>query len=344
MKNTISLIFSLLISLSVSQGQPSRTGQRFILMSYNTENFFDTINDPHTADDKFTPEGVMRWTGKRYHHKLKNIARVIGSVSENSYPDIVMLCEIENREVLEDLVRQPSIAKAHYRILHKDSHDPRGIDNAMLYRKEHFRLLSWRLIDFDYPGEKQKRTRGIIYVKGIVDGKDTLHVFGNHWKSRAGEEEETESKRVFDASLLKEKTDSILRKNKHALIVCMGDFNDEPTNTSLSQVLGAACPEGPGTKSRLVNLMCNLHLQGKGSYSYRGKWLMFDNIIVSTALVLPGGDIEVEGNEGHIYAAPWLLKTNAKTGVTVPFKTYSGTRYLGGYSDHLPIFAIFTEK
>ncbi len=344
MKRFLPLTALLLLSAILSYTQTSKGSHTFMIMSYNTENFYDTINDPHTADDEFTPKGRKHWNTAHYQQKLAGIARVISSIREKGFPDVVVLCEVENRAVLEDLLRQPSITGAKYRIIHKDSRDTRGIDIAMLYRQDQFRVLSWRLIDFGYPGEKVERTRGILYVTGIAGKGDTLHILGNHWKSRVGNQAETEAKRIFEAGFLKTKTDSILKRNRNARIICLGDLNDEPTSNSINQVLDARCPANSKNRPALVNIMCPLHLKGEGTYSYKNRWLMLDNIIVSKSLLSNRARFHLAGTEGHVYKAPWLLQYNAKAGEQVPYKTYAGDKYLGGYSDHLPVYAIFTYR
>lgn len=344
MKRYLPLIALLFLSAISCRTQTGKGIHEFMIMSYNTENLYDTINDPHTADDEFTPKGKKHWNSAHYQQKLAGVARVISSIRENGFPDIVVLCEVENRAVLDDLLRQPSIARANYRIIHKDSRDTRGIDIAILYRQDHFRMLNWRLIDFGYPGEKVERTRGILYLTGIAGKSDTLHILGNHWKSRVGNQAETEAKRIFEAGFLKTKTDSILKRNRNAKIICPGDFNDEPTSNSINQVLEARCPSNSKSRPALINIMCPLRLKGDGTYSYKNKWLMLDNIIVSRSLLSNRARFHLAGTEGHIYNASWLLQYNAKAGEQVPFKTYAGDKYLGGYSDHLPVYAVFTYR
>jgi predicted extracellular nuclease len=307
-------------------------------MSYNTENFFDTINDPHTSDNEFTPESKKHWNTKRYKQKVEGIARVISEVTPGGFPDVILLCEVENKAVLIDLVNRKEISAAGYQIVFRKSQDTRGISIGLLYRKETFRLISQNLIAIEYPGEKRESTRGILYVKGVTLKADTIHFFGNHWKSRVGRRSETESKRIYDAGILKSKTDSLLRLNKQAKIICLGDFNDEPGNTSISMILNAGCNSEEKTGAILIDVMCPLFLEGKGTYSYKGKWQMLDNIILSKNLLSNKSRLHMAGISGKVFTPDWLLKYNDKAGGPIPWKTYAGDKYLGGYSDHLPVF------
>jgi len=319
--------------------QNGKKSNDFIIMSYNTENFFDTINDPHTSDDEYTPDSKKHWETERYNHKVQGIARVISEITPGHFPDLMLLCEVENHEVLKDLVHRKEIISAGYQIIFEKGHDTRGISIGLLYRKKTFRLLSKNLIGIEYPGEKKESTRGILYVKGIVTKDDTVHVFGNHWKSRVGNQAETESKRIYDAEILKSKTDSLFRLNRNAKIICMGDFNDEPESTSINKELGASCKSGEREDEKLVDIMCPLSLEGKGSYSFRGRWQMLDNIILSKSLLSKKNRLHLNDDGGKIFGPTWLLKVNDKAGGPVPWKTYAGDKYLGGYSDHLPVYA-----
>jgi predicted extracellular nuclease len=337
-KKLLTTGFFCLIFLSACITQTGKKRNTFIVMSYNTENFFDTINDPHTFDNDFTPDSKKHWNAKRYKQKVEGIARVISEVTPGRFPDIILLCEVENQAVMIDLANQKVILAAGYRVVFRKSHDKRGISIGLLYRKKTFRLLVQNLICIEYPGEKRENTRGILYVKGIVLKDDTVHIFGNHWKSRVGKLEETDSKRIYDAGILRCKTDSLFRLNKQANIICLGDFNDEPGNSSISKILNAGCNSEDKTGEILIDVMCPLYLEGNGTYSYKGKWQMLDNIILSKNLLSNKSRLHMAGKSGEVFKPDWLLKYNNKAGGSIPWKTYAGDKYLGGYSDHLPVF------
>ena len=122
------------------------------IMFYNVENLFDTADDPSTADDEFTPRGKKHWTKAKYTDKLLKIAEVIDSVGDKELPCIVGLAEVENRWVLEDLTQKTALADGNYGIVHQDSPDRRGIDVALLYRKDCFELLEADFLRLSFPG------------------------------------------------------------------------------------------------------------------------------------------------------------------------------------------------
>jgi len=182
------------------------------LMFYNVENFFDTEKDPKINDNDFLPEGSMRWTQKRYLDKRNRIARVITNVGEWDPPALVGLCEIENRGVLDDLIKNTPLSKYPYSIVHKESPDPRGIDVALLYRSDYLKCIAQQFIHVKF-ADPRRRTRDILYATFSVSNGDTLHVFVNHWPSRGGGQKQTEPNRLLTASLVRQKVDSIFSRN-----------------------------------------------------------------------------------------------------------------------------------
>ena len=215
----------------------ARGDQGIRIVFYNVENLFDTENDPVKFDDDFTPEGIKNWNSYRMYDKLKKTSKTLLSAGGWEAPALIGLCEIENRFVLEKLVAMPALEPSTYRIAHKESPDRRGIDVALLYRPDKFDLLHEEAIHMSFPFDTAIRTRDILYVKGLVNKGDTLHVFINHWPSRRGGQVASEPRRVHVASVLKARTDSLLTRNPKAAIVIMGDFNDSPENKSIHEIL-----------------------------------------------------------------------------------------------------------
>ena len=315
---------------------------RLVVMFYNTENLFDTINDPRTLDDEFTSSGKLHWTPERYEKKLKDIAKVITDIGPKGLPDLIGLSEVENRSVLEDLISTGKLKRAGYGIVHEDSPDIRGIDVALLYKRKTFQYLEHRSIPIHFPRDTMK-VRNILYVKGKAGG-ETFHIFVNHWKSRNGGEKATEQKRVFSAVVLRRAVDSILNFEPDARILIMGDFNDEPTNMSIMQILNATNKRKNTGRRDLYNLMYDLHnLHDTGTYSYKGHWNMLDQIIVSFNFLQDKKGWHINYDGGHIFSEDWMLYENPKAGRKVPNKTYGGPNYYGGVSDHLPVFCIFIK-
>ena len=182
----------------------------FRLMFYNVENLFDTFDDPDKDDNDFLPEGAMRWTPGRYQNKLNNIAKVITSAGEWDTPALVGLCEVENEKVIRDLTQNSPLRRVNYRYIVTNSPDTRGIDVALLYQRDKFRYLNHKNYTIKFPYNSRKYTRDILHVTGQVSTQDTLDVFVCHFPSRRAGESESEADRIFVASVLKAKSDSLI--------------------------------------------------------------------------------------------------------------------------------------
>jgi predicted extracellular nuclease len=312
------------------------SGQDFScrIMFYNVENLFDIWDDSLKTDEQFTPAGDLHWTYKRYSTKLNNLSKVIISAGTWDPPDIIGLCEIENRMVLEDLTNDTPLSKFGYRIIHENSPDERGIDVAFLYNPAKIKVINYKKIVVS-AGELQ--TRDILHIQVLIL-KDTCHFFINHWPSRSSGQIETEKHRIHVAGLLKVTTDSILAFNPQSRILIMGDFNDEPSDISLSEKLQALSPTGKIQNDRLYNIT-KIPEQGnvRGTLKYQGAWNTFDQIIVSGNLLTNKKGIRMEGGF-HVLQNLFLLETDEKYNGYKPFRTYTGFSYRGGYSDHLPVY------
>ncbi len=320
-----------LVSCSSFQRAPRRN---LTVVFYNVENLFDTINSPGIRDGEFTPEGRNKWDEMRYQKKLHDLSRVISGINETELPEIVGLSEVENKRVVMDLVQTRLLVNGGYSIVHHESPDIRGIDCALIYRPDEFKVLHHHAIPVHFKNSPDSKTRDILYVKGFTLNREEFHVFVNHWPSRIGGVAETEPKRVAVAEILKEKIDSVKLVSPKAHVIVMGDMNDEPNNKSLENVLDAHSPDKHG--GRLINLMIPDFNAGMGSYNYRGEWNMLDNIIVSQTLLDSKGWC-VRQNKGFIYREPWMENIH-RNGKLSPWRTYIGSSYYGGVSDHFPVF------
>ena len=311
--------------------------EKIRFMFYNVENLFDLENDTLINDEDFVAGGSYNWNEYRYREKLRNISKVAINLGEWSIPALIGVCEIENRIVLEDLVNQTSLNKFKYSIVHKDSPDERGIDVALLYRQDIFTPLGFEAINITFPFEPETKTRDILFVTGKI-GEDTLHIFINHWPSRRGGEDVSEPKRIFTGEVLRHKVDSLFSLNKNAKIVITGDFNDEPDNKSIMEGLKAQGDSTKLTPPDLYNYMFGFQKKGFGSYKYRENWNMLDQIIISSGLLHSEEKLTTTGNAAHIYQADWLMEEDIRNPGKKPYRTYAGPNYLGGYSDHLPVY------
>ncbi len=324
-KMLLILYFPLLV---VSQNsEESASKQNIFTVFYNVENLFDTINNPNTNDDEFLPNSEKKWNSSKYFHKINQLARVFSSLSKdknsNNMPDIIGLCEVENKQVINDLLKTPTFSNHNYKIIHQDSPDSRGIDCALLYNDK-IQLLNYDFIFIDNPNVK-RATRDILHAKLKISDM-IFNVFVNHWPSRWGGQKETNHKRVFTAKILRNYININVTKNDYTLI--MGDFNDYPKNESLSKIL---------IEDDLVNLMSTDFVLGNGSYNYNSLWNWLDQIIISNNFFQPNVKLKSVGS----YQKEYMLYTNKK-GEIRPSRTFGGNNWYGGFSDHLPVYFQFS--
>ncbi len=334
------LLFALLVlSLGLFASGPEKN---FTIMFYNVENLFDTIDQADVDDQEFLPMSEKHWDSDRYYKKIEDIARVISSVGD-TYPEIIGLSEIENRGVLVDLINSPALLAANYGIVHQDSPDERGIDVALLYRKDRFRFIDHEMVHIVLPFDSLDKTRDILWVVGEApDGKE-LNIFVNHWSSRYGGMKESEPKRLMAAVTLRRKIDLILARKSDPRFIIMGDFNDEPTNRSISGILQASDKRKNLEVGDLYNLFYDKHnLYDAGSYNYRGTWNMLDQIIISYNLIDQKNNYSTSFDGGQILVADFMTFRN-KEGIAVPDRTYGGSEYFGGISDHFPVYVVLTS-
>jgi len=316
---------------------------QFTMVFYNVENLFDTINNQGKDDLEFTPQSDKNWNSEKYNKKLDDIAGVLSSVIPGNLPDIIGLAEVENRKVLEDLIKRKALIKGNYGIAHEDSPDTRGIDVALLYKKDRFRNLTHKVIPVTFPFDPTLKTRDILQVSGTAPDGKLFHIFVNHWTSRLEGIRETEPKRMHSAVALRRNIDLLLTKDADSRIVVMGDFNDEPTNQSIMNILQSTNKRKNTTPGDLYNLFYDIHnMDQGGSYFYGKTWMMPDQIIVSQNLLNRKNTYSCTYDSGKVFFAEWLLTKN-KEGVFVPLRTYGGNYYSGGVSDHLPVFVIFSR-
>jgi len=312
---------------------------QFKIMFYNVENLFDTINNPETNDEDFTPNGTRLWDTYKYYKKINQISKVIKAVGKWNPPAIVGLAEIENVNVLNALAIAPALRKFGYRYVHQDSKDKRGIEVALLYKPSQFEPLFYQAIPIVFKTEKEKILRDILYVKGIAGGKDTLSFFVNHWSSRLGGVLESEPYRMFAAQCLRHFTDSLIKQNPREKLIIMGDFNDYPNNKSLCEYLGAQIDSAKIRHSQLINLAAKYkYFENIGTHKVNGTWGCLDQMIVSNGLYFPQSGYYTNYDNFSIFREDFLLMDDEVNLGKKPFRTYNGFVYQGGFSDHLPVY------
>ena len=313
---------------------------------YNVENLFDTTNDSLIYDDDRTPDGKDEWTIRRYLTKVNYIAKVlsqIGPKEKITTPDIIGVCEIENSEVLRAILLDSALVSKNYSFIHSNSPDRRGIDVALLYKKDAFipvAFQSRRLVLQD-ENEVRKYTRDQLVVSGFLDG-EAFSFIVNHWPSRSGGEAKSRRYRIAAAKLNKRIIDSLVGVNPNAKIISMGDFNDDPIDHSFRKILRTNSNKDSLSSYHLHNPMEMLFKKGIGSLAYRDEWNLFDQFFFTTNLLnVP--------NNGHQFwkagvFAPSFLKIQKGKYKGYPFRTYAGGVYTGGYSDHFPVYMCLLQK
>ena len=281
---------------------------------YNVENLFDTEDGPND-DAEFLPEAKNQWTKERYQEKLSHIRKVLGDLS---YPMLVGFCEIENEGVLKALISGDQNL-SNFGTVHYESPDARGIDVGFIYNKSKLSVLSSGKIRFTLPGDSEPKSRDIVWGK-FLSKKDTLFALVNHWPSRRTDD--SEPKRIKAAESARVFIDSVLKVNPNAKIVFMGDLNDHPSDKAPQLISAKLNP--------MISKACG---EFGGTHQYKNEWDVLDHIMVS-----PGfqkGKLKALANSGKIHSFPYLIEEYK--GNKQPFRTYVGAKYLGGYSDHLPV-------
>jgi hypothetical protein len=333
----ILMVIGLLIVLphQYSWGQVNDSKNDFTFMFYNTENFFDPENDSLTNDEEFLAEADRRWNPARLHSKSERLAKVILAAGKWNAPVAVGLCEVEDLKVLEMLTKNEPLSKFHYKIVHKDSPDARGIDVALLYRPELFLPFDYQAIPVIDPNDRSFKTRDILQVSGVLNGCDTLHLFVNHWPSRYGGLMETQKYRKLAAEVLKKSIQGLFIRFPKAKIICMGDFNDTPTDDSLVKTLKAKSSGNPELKGELINLSSGWMADEIQTIKSKYSWEVFDQFMVSDYFL--GKNNCFEFLKAEIFKARFLLEADLAFGGVKPKRTYVGFKYQEGFSDHLPV-------
>ncbi|MGW8314476.1 MAG: endonuclease/exonuclease/phosphatase family protein [Bacteroidales bacterium] len=302
------------ITLSRLAAQPLR------ILWYNTENLFHPSDDTLAGDDEFTSAGIRRWNEYRYRQKLTALAKVIVAAGGWDPPEVVGMCEVEERRVLEDLTAHPILARYGYQVIHRDGPDHRGTEVACLYREKRVGVAEWKMVP-SVLASRGERTRDLLCLE-LAWGKDTLDIVMVHLISKYGGEGITAMPRREQVVQLVEVTDSLYRGHPDRWKVVAGDFNDPPDAWSMEPVRRSG-----DSSIRLIQVPLS---GARGSYKYQGKWEKIDQFLVCE------GEINFEVH-GRIVALPALLIRDASDGGVKPFRTYQGPIYQAGISDHLPI-------
>ena len=316
--------------------------KKYQIIFYNVENLFDTWDDPLTSDEEFTPMNDRHWTRKRFEDKLKMVYKTLITAGNGQFPDIIGLAEIENLWVVEQLIEQTPLKNVPYGIIHKESPDPRGIDVALLYRKDRVKPIDYQFIKVSNKGKYNIISRDILHFTSEIE-KEKFHFFVNHWPSRSGGYVETVEKRNITAGILKSYLDSLYSKYQNINILLMGDFNATPNEKCFTTLLKALPFPGNNDPSFLINLSTSWTKKAEGTIRNGGQWEVFDQMICSYNL-LNNNTFKIIPEQSGICRFDFLLEPDPTFLGEKPFRTYLGPTYHGGISDHLPVRLCISTK
>lgn len=312
---------------------------------YNVENLFDTINQEGVNDGEYTPESDKLWGADRYQKKLNDLARVISELGADLHPNgiaVLGVSEVENKSVLDDLVRTGPLAKRSYGVIHEDSPDRRGIDVGLIYDSTRFVPTAYKSYFLDLGVDDEGDTiftRDQLVVSGLLEG-EPIHVIVAHWPSRSGGQKRSAPRRIKAGQLGRQIVDSLLSTDPAAQIFYLGDLNDDPSDVSVKRFLGSTGDKLMVDESRLFNPMVEYARKGVGSLAWRDSWNLFDQVIMSPQILKDDG-FKYYGT--RVFNQAYLRQKEGNfTGY--PFRTFVGNTYQGGFSDHFPVFVILVKE
>ncbi len=337
------VVYSILAVQSCS-GQPSTREYIPALVGfYNVENLFDTLDSPDVNDAEYVPNSTKQWGTERYQRKLDRLARVIGDMGKQLHPQglaLLGLAEVENASVVRDLVATQPLKERNYQVIHEDGPDLRGIDCALVYNPDMFKVLSHKSYRLYMKDKPDLLTRDQLLVSGVLEG-DTTHVIVAHWPSRRGGQKRSAPNRKAAAELGRHIVDSLLAANPNARILYMGDLNDDPVDPSVQRFMRSTGDKEKVVNGTLYNPMYVPYQKGIGTLAWRDAWNLFDQILLSPALVNgTGGNYAYYGV--RIFNESYLTQKEGNFS-GYPFRTFVGDTYQDGFSDHFPVFVILVR-
>lgn len=364
MKKPFYLLLSLVLVVAGCGSSAKVAGQggytkSHVIGFYNLENLFDTYHDEGKNDYEYLPDGANQWTEAKYQKKLENMARVIAEMKADNgaWHTILGVSEIENRHVLEDLVSQPSIAEANYQIVHYDGPDRRGVDVALFFKPDQFKLLASESIPFtfapsriDFSAWTQEemdvfRTRDVLMVRGTIDG-EMFAFFVAHLPSRLGGK--GADLRPRGAEIIYMRAMELQKEFPGIKIVVMGDMNDNPTDVSMTEYMNGKEDIDDVDEDDFFSPFLSMLKAGYSSLYYQGAGNIYDIILVNSAIAKarPGTfQIQpiVNGKYyGRVFSKPFMTNQSGQYKGT-PFRTFSNGAFVGGFSDHYPTYIVIKK-
>ncbi len=350
MKRTPYYLLTLFVFLCISAGaqdiaiDKNKKYSALAIGFWNVENLYDTLNDPLKIDEEFLPGGANAWNTPKYKTKLQHMAEVISQMATDAVPDglaALGLCEIENKQVLEDLVKEPLLEKRNYKIVLIEGPDARGVDPAFIYNPKYFKFISARSVHVPMVTDSAYNTRDELVVTGEMMG-EKMHFIICHWPSRRGGELASEPNRISAGNTARKIVDSLLKDDPKVKVVLMGDLNDDPIDASVRKALKTYKDPKRITDTEMFNAMEAHYKKGVGTLAYNDAWNLFDQMIMTPTLVKCNFK-DYQFYVSRIFNKPFLAEDFGKF-KGYPLRTYAGGAYRGGYSDHFPVFSVFLKE
>lgn len=315
---------------------------------YNLENLFDTCHDAGKNDFEYLPDGRNKWSGLKYTHKLRNMARVLSEMGTDKLPLVgcaaIGVSEVENAKCLTDLCNQEPLKARNFQFCHIEGPDHRGVDCGLLYNPSLFTVRDVKLVPYIYrlPKDSMRATRGFLVVSGTM-ADEHVTIIVNHLPSRGT----TSFYREEGGSQLRVVKDSLIKEDPNVKLFIMGDMNDDPKDPSMSVALGAKRKiEQAKEQTDLYNPWWDIHASGTGTLMYDGAWNLFDQIILSNSLLNQKGQRDystLKFWQPQIFRRDYLFQQEGKyKGNTL--RTHAGGVWLDGYSDHLPTLVYLVKE
>jgi hypothetical protein len=334
MRRITFLIACLLLVSVTSSARKSLKGSQYAIGFYNLENLFDTCHDAGKNDYEYLPEGTFKWDTEKYINKLHNLARVLSEMASDRLPEgcaAIGVAEVENAKCLADLCNEAPLKQRNIQYIHVEGPDQRGIDCGLIYNPALFSIRDVKLVPYIYkqPQDSLKATRGFLVVSGML-ACEHVTIIVNHLPSRGA----VAYYREEGGRQLKAVKDSLLQVDPTQKLLIMGDMNDDPQDASMAECLGAKREMSEVGEGDLFNPWWNVLASGEGTLSYKGRWNLFDQIILSPSLLHPeAGTLAYDTHE--IFRRDYLIRQDGPYAGT-PLRTHGGGEWLNGYSDHLP--------
>ncbi len=303
---------------------------------YNMENLFDTLDTPNKIDEEYLPGSKINWNTEKYQNKLANMSASILAINEGKGPAVLGMCEVETEIALKDLCKQLAKSGQVYNSVFFEGQDERGIDVALIYKPSFLKLIGKHSYSIDPSSIGGDHTRNVLLAQLQTKKGDKMNVLVNHFPSRREGQLESEFKRIAVAAKLKNLCDSIGKTTTNATIIVMGDFNDHPNDKSMAEILSGKLNLDEVGNTDFYNPFWKLHLDGLGTHKYKGEWGVLDQILVNSNGLKNKKGIVYKMQSAKIIKNDFLLETEEKYKGN-PKRTFAGSKYLNGYSDHLPV-------